>query len=139
MLRNILAVIAGIFSGGATVAAFQFLNHRLYPPPPGLDLTQPKDIAIMMERIPLGALLGLEGSYLAGSLAAGAVVGLLAGRGFSPVALVVGGMFTAFNVVNLVTIPHPVWIAALTSVTFIPTVWLAARLTADRFAKGRGA
>ena len=106
MFRSTLAAIAGIVAGGAGVAVIQFLSHRINPPPPGLDLNNPKDVAVMMEQISLGALLGVELSYLVGSLVAGVLVGMLAGNRSAIVALVVGGVFTVFNVINLVSIPH---------------------------------
>ena len=37
MIRNILALLAGILVMGLTVAAVQLLGHLAYPPPAGIE------------------------------------------------------------------------------------------------------
>ena len=43
-MRMILGIVAGIAVAVACVAGIEALGHGLYPPPPGLDPTNPRDI-----------------------------------------------------------------------------------------------
>jgi len=130
MIRNLLAAVAAFIAGAVVVAAVQWLNYVLNPPPPGLDPNNPRDLAAIMEQISLAALLLLELSYVAGSLVAGFTAGRLSRRHGAAIALALGAVYTAFNVMNLVSVPHPLWLAVLSTVTFLPLTWLGARLSA---------
>ncbi len=132
MVRVLLAVIAGLVLGGVVVAAVQSLNYLLFPAPPGLDPHKPEDLAKLMAQIPLAALLMVELSYVAGSLVAGFVAGKIAARRPALVALILGVALTGFNLLNLAQIPHPLWMALLTTATFLPLTWLGGRLAAPR-------
>lgn len=129
MLRNTLAVVAGLLAGLAGITVLQYFNRLLFPLPEGLDLNNPQDIARIMAEIPVAAMLGVEVSYLGGSLACGAATGLVARSHTTLLALGLGVLFTIFNIINLNSIPHPFWMAVLTTITFIPVIWLGARLT----------
>ncbi|HEX7926288.1 MAG TPA: hypothetical protein VF678_01780 [bacterium] len=132
MVRNLLAALAGFLLGGLVIAAVQYVNALIYPLPPGTDLHKPEDVAKMMATIPLGALWMVEASYAFGSLVAGFIVGKIARARAEYLAIVVGVVYTGFNLVNLVQIPTPLWLAMLTTATFLPLTWLGARLATRR-------
>lgn len=136
MFRRIVAVVAGLAGSVALIAAVQAAGVRLYPPPPGTDFTDPDALAALMAQMPLGALLMVELSYAAGSLAGGAVVHLVVRKRTTGPLLVVGWLLTLAGVANLAAAPHPLWFAALSTVTYLPCVFLggaaAARLRAGR-------
>jgi hypothetical protein len=132
IVRNILAVIAGFVVGSALISAVQYLNYQLNPPPPGLDPSKAEDIVKMMEGVTVPVLLMVEFSYLLGSLGAGFVSGKVAASRWKLWALVLGTAFTIANFVNMAQIPHPLWFAVLTTVTFLPLAWLGARLAVKR-------
>jgi hypothetical protein len=129
MLRNLLGLIAGVAACMILISAVQYLNSLLYPPPPGLSFDNPEDVPRIVAGLPLLALLMVELSYVVGSFGGGAVLGLIARSRLQALALGIGLLFTAFNLVNLVQIPHPLWLAVLTTITFMPLTWLGARLT----------
>jgi hypothetical protein len=132
MVRNLAAVIAGFAVGAGVIAGVQYLSMLIFPPPPGLDPSKPEDVVKMMGQIPLAALWMVEASYIAGSLAAGFVTAKIAATRQTYLAIVLGVVYTGLNLVNLVQIPHPLWMALLTTVTFLPLTWLGARLAARR-------
>lgn len=130
MIRNVLAVLAALVVGNLTIFGVQSLNWALFPMPPGVDFDDPAAVAAMVAAMPLGAFAGIELSYLAGSVLPGFVVAKAAGSRHLALAAVVGALFTVANTLNLMAIPHPLWFAALTTVTFLPVTlavtWLAA-------------
>ena len=130
MLRNVLAFVAGLAVSIAVISGFQYLNSLLFPLPAGLDPKNPDDVAAIVAQAPFLALLGVEISYAVGSLLGGAIIATIASHRAVALALGLGALLTVFNITNLVSIPHPLWMAILTTITFVPLTWLGARLTA---------
>lgn len=128
MLRPILVALLALVVGAIGIGLVQGLNFVLFPPPPGLDFNDPVQLEAIMEQMPLGALLMVELSYALGCLLAGAVVGRLAGPHRMTVAGVVGLLYTLAGFANLASVPTPLWLAVLTTVTYIPACLLGARL-----------
>ena len=128
MFRRIAAVVAGLPGSVALIMAVQALSVRLYPPPPGTDFADPAELMAQ----PLGALLMVELSYVAGSLAGGALAGLVAPNRTRGPLLVVGGLLTLAGFANLTALPHPLWFAVLSTLTYVPCVFLGAAAVARR-------
>ena len=121
--RGIASTAAGLAAGIVLIMAVQALGLRLYPLPPDTDLADPEALARVVRDAPVGALLMVELSYAAGSLAAGMVVGLLSGRAYLP-AGVIGGLLTVAGLANLAAVPHPAWFAVVSTVTYLPGTML---------------
>ncbi len=130
MVRTVLALVAGLAVSFVVISGIQYVDHLIFPPPAGLDPTNPDDVAAIVAQAPFLAMLGVEISYAAGSFLGGATIGKIAPRRAVVLALGLGALLTVGNVVNLATIPHPLWMAILTTITFLPLTWLGARLTA---------
>ena len=126
MGRRIGAAVAGLFGGVVLIMAVQAVGTWLYPPPPGTDFTDPDAIAALMAQMPLGALLMVELSYVAGSLTGGAIARLVTSDRATVQAVVVGGLLTLAGFANLAAIPHPLWFAVLSTVTYVPCALLGA-------------
>ncbi len=133
-VRRVSAVAAGLFVAVLIIMAVQALSGLLYPAPPGLDLTDREAFAAYARQLPIGALLIVELSYLLGSLAAGATVAWVARDSHTRLAMAAGVVLTLAGFTNLAAIPHPVWFAVLTTVTYIPCAWLGVRVVRGRHA-----
>lgn len=127
-LRNTLAALAGMFAAGLSIAAIQAVNGLLFPPPPGFDPSDPEQVAAMMEQIPLAALIIVELSYAVGSFLGGVVIAKLAASRRQLLAAVIGGLLTLAGFANLLALPHPLWFAILSTITYVPMALLGARL-----------
>ena len=130
MLRNMLAFVAGLAVSIGVISGIQYLNTLIFPLPAGLSFENPQDLAEIVAQTPLPAMLGVEISYAAGSFLGGATIGKIASGRAVAFALGLGALLTVFNIMNLVSIHHPLWMAILTTITFVPLTWLGARLTA---------
>ena len=130
MGRRIGAVVAGLFGSVGLIMVVQAVGTWLYPPPPGTDFTDPDAIAALMAQMPLGALLMVELSYVMGSLTGGAIARLVTSDRATVQAVVVGGLLTVAGFANLAAIPHPLWFAVLSTVTYLPCAMLGAAAAA---------
>ena len=126
MGRRIGAVVAGLFGSVVLIMAVQAVGTWLYPPPPDTDFTDPEAVAALMAQMPLGALLMVELSYVAGSLGGGVIVRLVSADRPTVQAVVVGGLLTLAGFANLAAIPHPLWFGVLSTVTYVPCAMLGA-------------
>ena len=125
-LSRIVAAVTGLAVSVLLIMAVQALSIRLYPPPTGVDFADPEALARLMDQLPIGSLLMVELSYIAGSLGGGIAVSLVMRNREYRLAAIVGALLTAFGFLNLAAIPHPIWFAIVTTITYIPCSLLGA-------------
>ncbi len=128
-MRLILGLIAGLLVGGATVALVETAGHMIFPPPPGVDLTDPAQLRTLMGRVPTGALVAVLIAWAAGVFAGGYAAARIARRGPWP-AWAIGAALFGGAVWSMMMIPHPPWMIAGAVVLTIAFAWLAGRLGA---------
>jgi len=126
ILRLVLGVIIGAVIGVALVSLGDYLNHLFFPPPPGLQVTNPAAIRAWMAEAPVTSLLALPVTWTIAAFSAafaGAKIGARVWAGW-----IAGGLIFAATCLNLAMIPHPLWmlIAALVFVSL--AAWFGAKL-----------
>jgi hypothetical protein len=126
--KRALAVLAGLAASVVLISLVQWLNFTLFPPPDGLDPNDPEHLARIMAQMPVVAFLLVELSYALGSLGGGWVVGRLAPDRPLGLAIALGVLLTVAGGFNLASVPHPVWMAVLTTITYVPMAVLGARV-----------
>ncbi len=109
--RLFLAAVTGVVAAFVIVAGVEALGHALYPPPPGLDLTDSARFAEYVRSIPVEAMLFVIIAWFSGTLGGGLVAIVVARRRAALLAGIVAGLLFAGAVVNLVAMPHPIWFA----------------------------
>jgi hypothetical protein len=133
VIRNAAAIIGGIVIAFLTVMLVDMLNHTIYPPPPGLDFSDPDAIRPYLDTLPTGAFLLIMASSVVAAFV-GTLVASYAGT-IRPrnCAIIVGGMVFAATVANFILIQHPTWLAIAALLGVVVSAWLAMQL-ADRMA-----
>ena len=127
MLRNVLAVGLGAVVAIVVVTASDAVVASRWPLPAGADSHDPAQLRAAMAALPVIAfLVMLVGWLLAVSLGAFLATRLSA-DGSKRHGLIITVLFLLATIVNLVSIPHPVWLA-VTAVVLIPLVgwWVSA-------------
>ena len=109
ILRIVLAVVAGIVSGGLTVAVVEVINSLAFPPPKELDLSDQVALMKWIQTLPVTAFVVVVLGWMLGGFVATYV-----GRRVAPDRMVQPGIipffvFLAATSMNLFTIPHPWW------------------------------
>ena len=67
MQRIILGCVAGIVAAFMTVFVIEGAGHMLFPPPVGIDLKNPADLARLMDVVPFGAKLAVVIGWIVGA------------------------------------------------------------------------
>lgn len=122
MFWNFLLGILAMLGGGVVITLVQVVSSTLFPMPEGMDTANTADLAAHIATLPVGAFLLLELSYLLGALVAGATLGAFQQPVRIAGPLTLGGLYTLLWVGQLLSIPHPTWIAVLVLVTYLPSI-----------------
>lgn len=135
ILRNVLAVFAGLAAGSVVNMGLISMSPGVIPPPEGADVTtleglkasihlfRPKHFLFPFLAHALGT---LTGAYVAARLAAS--------RG-TTLALGIGVLFLAGGAANVAMLPSPMWFNVLDLAgAYLPMAWIGGRLGAARSA-----
>ena len=125
-MRTAAGAVLGIIVGGAVVFAVETIGHSMYPPPDGIDLSDPQAVKSLIASLPVAALVMVLVGWLVGSFA-GAWVARRVGQS-DLAAWIVAAAFIAFTAVNFVMIPHPLWMMAIGVLIPLATAWLVTRM-----------
>lgn len=134
IIRNIIAVIAGLLVGGALNMALVEIGGKLVPAPAGADVTTMEGLKASMHLFtPVNFLFPFLahalGTFVGAVLAAFIVV-----NHKMWFALSIGVFFLVGGIMNIVMLPSPLWFTLLDLVVaYIPMGYLAGRL----FGKGK--
>jgi hypothetical protein len=128
MFRNFAAIVIGVITAFVTVMLIDKIGHLVYPPPAGLDFTNPDAIRPYLATLPIGAFLFILASWViaafVGTLAA-CYIGTANPNLFGAT---VGGIILAKTIENFIAIPHPHWLSLATLAGIILSTLLAMRL-----------
>lgn len=113
MLRLILGVLLGVVVGMVVTGMVEGMGHTIFPPPPGVDLTDPAALGTVMSKIPLEAKIAVLLAWFLGVLFGASTANLVAGRRAWAGRIAALCLF-AFSVWTLTLIPHPTWFVIAT-------------------------
>ena len=132
VIRSVLTVLAGAIVAGILIAVVEAIGHHVYPPPPGIDPTDPESLRTAMESMPLGALVAVLLAWGVGTFAGSWLAARIAGRAGMVHGMVVGVLMLVAGVANMLMIPHPLWFWGAGVAVFPLTAWLGGRMVGDR-------
>ncbi|MEM7103382.1 MAG: hypothetical protein AAF502_09655 [Bacteroidota bacterium] len=134
IVKNILAVVAGVLVGWAVNMGLIMLGVTVVPPPEGADVTTPEGFKAA---IPLFTPKNYIFPFLAhaiGTLAGAFATAKIAASNKMPLALMIGGLFMIGGIMMVVQLPAPLWFEALDLImAYFPMGYLGYYL-----AKGKG-
>ena len=130
MLRSILAIVVGVLVGGFVVFLIELPGYFIHPPPPGLDMQDAAALKSHFEKAPLAALVGVAIAWTVGPFVASWLAAFIARRAFLIHGMIIGVIFMLLDLVNIVSFPHPWWLAVIGVVAPLISAYLGASLAA---------
>ncbi|GAA5011417.1 hypothetical protein FNZ56_00570 [Pseudoluteimonas lycopersici] len=130
MLRSILAVLAGLVVAWITVSLFEFASMHAFPPPPGVDVRDPQQLAALIAQMPVGALALVLAGWVVGALDGGLVAASISKRRVPAIVVGMLVMLGAFLMVAMV--PHPMWMSIAGVLLPLPAALFGAWLVRGR-------
>lgn len=129
MLRNVVAVVAGIVIGSAVNIALIALGPSLIAPPAGADMSTAEGLSRAMHLLePRHFVMPLLAHAL-GTLAGALAAWLIAASHKARFAYAIGVVFLCGGIAASFMIPAPAWFIALDLLAaYLPMAWLAVRI-----------
>ena len=129
IIRNILAVVAGLVLGSVVNMGLIMVSGKVIPPPAGADVTT---IEGLQDSIPLFEPKHFLFPFLAhalGTLTGAFVAAILASNRKIALALVIGFLFMAGGLTNVFMLPSPMWYNVVDLLgAYIPMAWVGGKL-----------
>ena len=128
IVKNVLAVIAGIVVGCIVNMGIINISGYIIPPPAGADLTTEEGLKAAMHLFkPIHFLMPFLAHAL-GTFAGAAVAALIAATRKMQMALFVGVFFLACGIAMVIMLPSPLWFNIVDlSLAYIPMGFLAGK------------
>jgi hypothetical protein len=137
LLRNVLALLAGIVIGGVVNGALITLSPLVIPPPAGVNLNSAEGLSKGMHLLEPRHFIMPFLAHALGTLAGALAAYLIAGSYKARMAYAIGAIFLLGGVAASFMIPAPAWFIALDLVAaYLPMAWLATRIGARMQGKG---
>lgn len=130
ILRVVLGIVIGIAAGIGVVMLGDTLNHRFFPPPPEVQVTNPEAIRDYMQTAPVLSLLGLPVTWTLAALVAAFAAAKIGAKRWA--GWIAGAVIFAATSLNLVLIPHPLWMTVAAIVLVPAAAWFGAQLGASK-------
>lgn len=129
LLRNVLALVAGIALGGVVNMALITLSPSLIPPPAGVDVTNAESLSKAMHLFEPRHFVMPFLAHAVGTLA-GALAAYLIAATYKPqIAYVIGVAFLCGGVAASFMIPAPAWFIAIDLLAaYLPMAWLGIQI-----------
>jgi hypothetical protein len=125
LLRNALAILAGIAIGGAVNMALITLSPSIIPPPAGVDVTNTESLSKSMYLFQPRHFIMPFLAHAVGTLAGALAAYLIAAIYKAQIAYVIGAVFLLGGVAASFMIPAPAWFIALDLLAaYLPMAWL---------------
>lgn len=129
LLRNMLALLAGLVVGGGVNMALITLSPSLIPPPAGVDVSSAESLSRAMHLFQPRHFMMPFLAHAVGTLAGALAAYLIAASHRARIAYVIGAVFLCGGVAASFMIPAPTWFIALDLVAaYLPMAWLGIRI-----------
>ena len=126
MLRSIVALICGVIAGSIFNMAIVMLSWVMYPLPDGANTSDPATMKMYIQSLPAQAFLVVLAAHAGGALVGGLVAALIARKWQLVLGAIVGGFFLIGGIMNILSLPCPVWFAVADLVLYVPCGFLGA-------------
>ena len=129
LLRNVLALLAGIFIGGVVNMALITLSPWLIPHPAGVDVSSAEGLSRAMHLFEPRHFIMPFLAHAVGTLAGALAAYLIAASHKAQLAYVIGALFFCGGLAASFIIPAPTWFIALDLLAaYLPMAWLGIQI-----------
>lgn len=131
--RNILAVIAGLVVGSAVNMGIIMISSSIIPPPEGADVTTMDGLKASMHLFEPKHFIFPFLAHALGTLVGAIIAALIAATHKMNFALAIGLFFIIGGIINVFTLPSPLWFTILDLAgAYIPMGWIAGKIVVSK-------
>jgi len=128
ILKNILAIIAGLITGSLVNGAIIQISGSIIPPPNGVDMTTPEGLITGMSLLEPKHFIFPFFAHALGTFVGAYIAARIATRKML-FAMVIGVFFLIGGIWMVAIVPSPVWFAVVDLVgAYLPVAYFAGRM-----------
>jgi hypothetical protein len=136
ILRNVVAIVAGVVVGGIVNGAIISISADVIPPPEGAVLTTEEGLKAAMQLMEPKHFIMPWLAHAMGSLVGGMLAALIAATQKIRFALSIGLVFLLGGIYMVILLPSPWWFTLVDLVgAYLPMAFLGGRFVASRASK----
>lgn len=128
MKRKILAVVLGVISAVVLIIAIEALGHSMYPLPADMDVSDTEAMKAYVMTLPVTALLIIMSAWIVATLVGGLLACFIARETPLIYAVIIGGLVLLGTIINLMSVPHPLWFSITSVLAIIATIFITGRI-----------
>ncbi len=129
ILKNIIAVVAGLLLGGAVNMGIIILSDGIIAPPEGADLKTMEGLKAAMPLMEPKHFLLPFLAHALGTLVGAFIAARFAANHFMKWGLFIGACFLVGGIANIFMLPSPIWFTVLDlGVAYLPMGYIGAKL-----------
>lgn len=133
VLKNTLAVIAGLFVGSIVNMSIILMSGSIIPPPDGADNTTMEGLQKTMHLFEPKHFIFPFLAHAIGTFAGALTSSLIAFNHRTKLGLIIGAFFLLGGIVSVCSLPSPMWFTVVDLVfAYIPMAYLAIKLVKRR-------
>ena len=133
IIRNVLAVIAGLVIGSIVNMGIINISGSIIPPPEGADVTTMEGLKATMHLFEPRHFIFPFLAHALGTLVGAIIAGLLAANHRLKFALSIGLFFMIGGIINVFMLPSPLWFTVLDLVgAYIPMGWIGGKIISGK-------
>lgn len=130
ILRNILALLAGLIIGSLVNMGIITISGSIIPPPEGADVTTMEGLQAAMHLFKPKNFIMPFLAHALGTLVGAFVAAKIAFSRKIQIAMIIGLLFLIGGITNSFLLPSPLWFTLLdVLVAYIPMAWIGHHLT----------
>lgn len=127
-MRDLLSVLAGIATGFIVISLVEMVSVLLFPP--SMDITNSESLKLYLKNPPIESLLFLILAWAIGSFFGGLATSLIAIDKKIESALIAGIVLLIAGLINLISLPHPLWFWIIGLAVYLPCAYWGGKLGA---------
>jgi hypothetical protein len=128
IIKNILAVIAGIIVGSLVNMGIIMIGHSLIPPPEGIDVSTTEGLKEAMHLFQPNHFIFPFLAHAVGTFAGAFLAAFIAASHKMKFALLIGFLFLAGGISVVLRLPSPTWFTILDlAAAYIPMAYLGGK------------
>jgi len=133
ILRNVLAVIAGIFIGGMVNMGLIMLSPNFIPLPEGVNPADAESLKANMHLFEARHFVMPFLAHAIGTFVGALIAAFIAATHKMIMALIIGGVFLIGGIMMVFQVPAPAWFNIIDLAgAYFPMAWLGGKLASSR-------
>ena len=132
LLRSVAGVVFGACAATGIIILVEQVASAMYPPPPGIDFSNPDVFKEFIATLPTGAFLMVLLAWGLGTFAGAWVCARIAGRAMTTHGIILGALLLVAGVTNMLMVPHPIWMWVAACLIFAAGGYAGGRLAEGR-------